>query len=152
MMKKGFTLVELLAVVALLAIVAIIAVPSAFNFSKSIKEDLYCKKVVMILNSAESWGNEHLGSLKTSCYTERTIRQLIDDGFLKKESNTPGKYMVNPYNDTAMDNMVVRIYKKDNNAIAWYFETDDELVNACAVDVGWSRDDGRPWYFPMGSC
>ena len=47
-MKKGFTLVELLAVMALLAIIAVIAVPSAMKVSYNVKKDMNCEKVDMI--------------------------------------------------------------------------------------------------------
>ena len=52
-MKKGFTLVELLAVMALLAIIAVIAVPSAMKVSYNVKKDMYCEKVDMILQNAK---------------------------------------------------------------------------------------------------
>ena len=45
-MKKGFTLVELLAVMALLAIIAVIAVPSAMKVSYNVKKICIVKKLI----------------------------------------------------------------------------------------------------------
>lgn len=52
-MKKGFTLVELLAVIAILAIILVIAVPRINNVSKKRTEDLFFTSAQSIVREIE---------------------------------------------------------------------------------------------------
>ena len=51
--KKGFTLVELLAVIVILAIILLIAVPSIMGVVDGAKKDAYASSVMSIINAAE---------------------------------------------------------------------------------------------------
>ena len=77
--KKGFTLVELLAVIVILGLVATIAIPTSMTISDEIKKNLYCEKVDLLLSDAKRFGNDHLGVLKKAynqnCYMERYSEQ-----------------------------------------------------------------------------
>ena len=53
MNKKGFTLVELLAVIAILAILAVLAVPAIINLFKSSKDNLFAYHAQEVFKSAE---------------------------------------------------------------------------------------------------
>lgn len=132
-MKKGFTLVELLAVIVILALLATIAVPSAFSISESIKKNMYCEKVDMILSSAKNWGSSHLSQLKTDCYKEYPISYFIQEGVIKKETDDAEKgYLLNPLTNEKMDEKIVVLYKKNNRAYAYYKEGDtDENLSDC---------------------
>lgn len=131
MKNKGFTLIELLAVIVILGLLATIAVPSAINISNSIKKNLYCDKVDMLLTDAKRWGDDHLSTLKTDCYREVTVRYLVEQGLTKKEDNKNGVYIMNPFTENAMDSNVIGVYKKNKRAYAFYVETNAELSNAC---------------------
>ena len=130
-MKKGFTLIELLAVVVILALLAMIAVPSAIAISTSIKKNLYCEKVDMLLIDAERWGDEHTSRLSEDCYYEITVADLVEQGITKKENDTEGSYIMNPVTNEAMDNNVIGIYLKNKRATAFYVETNTDLKDAC---------------------
>lgn len=134
-MKKGFTLVELLAVMALLAIIAVIAVPSAMKVSYNVKKDMYCEKVDMILQNAKSYGDDHQRELKKtkdgSCYITKTVGFLVEQGLIKKETDNEGSYVLNPVNNDPMDNKKIHLYLKNNRAYAFYEEDDEELKNVC---------------------
>ena len=56
-MKKGFTLIEVLAVLVILALLALVAVPGAMRISGDMKKELYCKKVNLILNDIKRYGD-----------------------------------------------------------------------------------------------
>ncbi len=60
MMKnsKGFTLVELLAVIVILAILITIAVPSTIGISNKLKENMFCKKIDSIEVAAKLYGED----------------------------------------------------------------------------------------------
>jgi len=131
-MKKGFTLVELLAVIVILALLATVAVPSAIGISNSIKENMYCDKLDMLLTDAKRWGNEHLSRLRESCYITVTVDELVEAGIIKKENEEKGSYIINPITSEAMDGKTIRLYKKNKRAYAFFEdETDPELKDIC---------------------
>lgn len=56
--KRGFTLVELLAVIVVLAIIVAIAVPSIMGINQSIKDNMLDKKITMIEEAAVLLGQD----------------------------------------------------------------------------------------------
>lgn len=89
MMRKGFTLVELIAVIAILGILAIIAIPSIDRALKNTKKELYDLQIKNIENGAKNWGADNLlllpenegetitltlGQLKAGGYVESDIK------------------------------------------------------------------------------
>lgn len=129
-MKKGFTLVELLAVIAILAVIALIAIPTGMGVSKNVKKKMYCQKRDMILVEAKNWGNNNLDKVKATCYYRIKVKTLVEDGYLKKEDN-PSNWITNPYTNRSMDNENVYLYLKNNRATAWLNETEPNLIDAC---------------------
>ena len=60
--KKGFTLVELLAVIAILAILVIIALPNLMEMSNNAKKNAFETEVKQIFKLSKSeWMNDSLG-------------------------------------------------------------------------------------------
>ncbi len=57
--KKGFTLVELLAVIAILAVILIIAVPMILNVITNAKEDSFRNNVRLVIHAIEIFSVEH---------------------------------------------------------------------------------------------
>lgn len=82
--KKGFTLVELLAVIAILAVLAVIAVPSYNAVSKNIKQKMRDSKVDTIAAAVELYAQDH----KNNCDSGLTIQALIDGDYLKADDKS----------------------------------------------------------------
>lgn len=55
MKEKGFTLVELLAVIVILAVILTVAVPNMFKIINKSKDDSYNNQVLMIINAAKNY-------------------------------------------------------------------------------------------------
>lgn len=115
--KKGFTLVELLAVIALLAIIITIAATSAISISKKLKDDMFCQQVDFISTAAKTYGSDIINQLDETGIIVK-VKDLVDKGYLKKDQNVPGSYILNPKDDSSMDEVEVRIYLKNHRAYA----------------------------------
>ena len=63
--KKGFTLVELLAVIVVLSLVMIIAIPAITKNTSSAKEAILKTKVNLIVDESVIWGEDNLNYFLT---------------------------------------------------------------------------------------
>lgn len=85
-MKKGFTLVELLAVITVLGILAVISVPVVNKQINESKEKTYKNQINTIINAAKRWGfdNDNLLSPieNTTDKVYVSIERIQKDGYL----------------------------------------------------------------------
>lgn len=84
-MKKGFTIIELLATLTILLLVATILVPNLITMSDKIRSNQYESQIELILSAAREYGEDNINILSTSCYNI-TVQKLITDGYLKADS------------------------------------------------------------------
>jgi type IV pilus assembly protein PilA len=121
--NKGFTLVELMAVIVILAIIVSIAVPSSIAISNKIKTKMYNTKVDMIIDAAKLYGQDNssvVSSENNPCQNPVTVKTLMDNGYIKKDdTDEKGNAIVqNPKDKSSMNNVKVCIYKKNNRVYA----------------------------------
>ena len=109
MKKKGFTLVELLAVIAILAILVIIALPNVLSMFRDAKENTFVEEVQKLYQTAETaYINSAMGSSTISCFssngtdkldlTGRDIKYVVffnGDGVITKVVADDGSYLMN---------------------------------------------------------
>ncbi len=77
--KKGFTLVELLAVIAILAILVIIALPNVLKMFREAKVNTFTSEVQNIMRSAESkYVSLSIGNKNTNCFDSSTNALNLD--------------------------------------------------------------------------
>lgn len=86
MKKRGFTLVELLAVLVLIAAVSLIVFPSIINYINSTKGDISDVNKKLIIDSAKLYVDNNKSTYpeeinSSSCFTLQT---LIDEKYLEK--------------------------------------------------------------------
>lgn len=118
--NKGFTLVELMAVIVVLALIITIAVPSAISISHKIKLKMYATKVDMIIDSAKLYGQDNPSALsnENACSSsDLTVQTLIDMGYIKKDDIDNGK-VLNPIDNSPMNTYKLCVYKKNNRVYA----------------------------------
>ncbi len=102
MNKKGFTLVELLAIIAILAIIISISVTAFSNTQQSIVEKQYQNIVNDILIKAQDYAHKN-GFTKNITIS---VNDLIDKGILLP--NDDG-YIVSPIDQTIMNCFIIEV-------------------------------------------
>lgn len=106
MEEKGFTLVELLAVLIILAIIFVIAVPLMTEILDQSKNTLYKKQIDTILNASYDYSLKHINSLPNNdTISYITVGELKYEGILDYDLTNPET------NERFKDNLVVSISK-----------------------------------------
>ena len=91
MNKKGFTLVEILAVLVIIAVVSLIGTVSITGVRRKMDENLFKNKLGEIISAASKWGEDNKSELETE--PEKTVGFLITNGYLEtEEAINPVKY------------------------------------------------------------
>ena len=113
MKKKGFTLVELLAVIIILSLVLVIAVPSVNKYIKQSKEKAYDAQISTIIEAAQAYASTNLELLpnRENISVKVTLGQLKSAGLIKEE-------VKNPNDDKYFDDaLTIKIKKNKENYI-----------------------------------
>lgn len=118
-MKKGFTLVELLAVITVFAILIIIILPRVSKHIDDSKEDLYKTQIDSIERATKDYLLSDRGKEERKRAQERTIyielAKLQEYDYLEKEK------IKNPLDGEIM-NGVIRVTYRNNNYVFEYLE------------------------------
>lgn len=131
MNKKGFTLVELLAVIALLGLIVGICVPSIMNASTNVKKKTLQTKVDNIEKAAVLYGQKNRENFNSSCSlcdgitgecfcydSVITVEKLREEKYIQNDEGTED--IVNPVSEESLLECKVQIYKKYNKIYAVY--------------------------------
>ena len=129
MNRKGFTFVELLAVIVLIGIIIGISVPVIRYADKKFHEKAYNTKVDLIKNAAKDYGDENIEFInaQTTTYTEPssghsykavtiTVGDLLDKGYITKDNDIRKRDVLDPRNDESMLDKTITVYIKYNRA------------------------------------
>ncbi len=118
--KKGFTLVELLAVIAILAILVLIAIPNILNLYRNARENVFVSDVQSILRASEqAYVTNSLTNKNKTCFD--SVSNPLD---IESKSNL--KYKV----QLSSDGKITSIQVIDNNY---------QIIKTNASDI--KRDD-----------
>ena len=99
-MKKGFTLVELLAVIVILALIALITIPVILNVVEKSKVKTYQRSIDSYGRAVEKGIAEYMMDNEGSNLSNITISMLEQQNYIKYEGNTvscsPTESGINP--------------------------------------------------------
>ena len=128
MNKKGFTLVELLAVIIILSLLALLASTSVSKIVKDSKSDLYDTQINLIKSAAEAWGADNLYDLPDAGTCKYlTLKDLKQYGLIDPEIKDPRT------NKLFSDSLLIKISGEENkyglNNIS--YEVDSNDVETC---------------------
>ena len=147
-MKKGFTLVELLAVIIIIGVVALIAVPSVMKSIDQSKEKSYSIQVENIEISSKKWATDNIDELDSEYLNSSfvSVNMLRDLGYLAKDK------IKNPKTGEEMQGCVKVAYDSASKTYAYtYDDSNTDCTNRNEngyyyqkdTDENWKRDDSN---------
>ena len=123
MKNKGFTLVEMLAVIVIMAILITVSVTGVLSMSKKTKNEMYNTKVGMIEKAGQSYAEDNRDLIEDGSIKRITVSDLLRNNYLKKESKDCiiGSSCIKDVRDnSSMDNMYVCICMINRRPMAIY--------------------------------
>ena len=114
MNKKGFTLVELLAVIAIMSLIMVLVAPTISNLSKTSNERIRDSKIKAIIAAGEKYGNDYINTYRycDDSYNLElctvTIGSLIKKGYLEGENGE--NIMIDPVSNCEFTGSVLLCY------------------------------------------
>ena len=117
-MKKGFTLVELLAVIIIISITSMIIFPNITRVINDSKVDLYNSQITDIQLATEKWASEHLELLDDTHSNDIyiSLQALRFSGYLEPDE------IKNPKDKSTMNGCIRVRYNLDNKKYNYIYE------------------------------
>ena len=130
-MKKGFTLIEVLAVIAILGLLVAIISPVVNNLLKDSEDTLYQEQVDIIVRASKKYVIDHSELLpENSDSTAIYIDDLINSGVIDKDK------VINPKTKEEMNGCVVVNYNNDFNQYEYNYRDD------CSINITFDPEGG----------
>lgn len=122
-MKKGFTLVELLAVLVILGLIGLLVYPAIEKTIKGVRKDLYQTQKLAMMDGMKNWVADHPRSLPE----ENGETVYVSLGQLKIGSYVDMN-ITDPNTDKLFDNATKVIVKRQNNKYKYDVLLNDETL------------------------
>ena len=131
MEDRGFTLVEILAVITLIGVLALITIPTIDVVIKSTREKGYENQKEVILSAAKDYGASNMMDLPTvdGDYIYITLGDLKLGGFIEVD-------VINPINEMCISNDTVIVITRKNNNYTYKFRDENNIrfTESCEVE------------------
>ena len=133
-MKKGFTLVEMLAVISLLALVALVIVPATEAVINGVKKDNFEAQKETLISALKVWSADHVLNMPDDegDYIETNVGQLKKEGFLEVEFK-------DPRDDKCINNILIIKIQTESN-LGRYKECFQFAVSVLCENMATRRD------------
>ena len=94
--NRGFTLVELLAVIAIIAVLSVVAIATYRGINESAKRKALNAKITQLKSAAEKWGREN----NITSRTKISVNNLVVEGYITADEVSPNGLAIitNPLN------------------------------------------------------
>ena len=166
--QRGFTLVELLAVIVLMAVLITVAVPGITRIGRSLKVQSFCSKIKIIESAALEYANDYYADKEinnTNSIDNVSLMDLVNMGYLKgdndikstltndeKKDQANGKKfcvlyskdsycLVDPRDDTSMDYKLVKIWMANKRLYASFrYQSTDADNKICGDDITYQKE------------
>lgn len=93
--KKGFTLVELLAVIVILGVIMLIAIPSVGTIIKNSRENSFVSSGKMYISTAQNYvAGENLGNGKYCISVDTLTEGKVDKSPINPDNNIEGYVLI----------------------------------------------------------
>lgn len=128
MKNKGYTLVEVLAVIVILGLLVAIIVPTLDSVIDSNKKRSYDLQVKLLLTGLEEWGAANVFKLPENEgeFLIKKVGELKKEGFLDND-------LRNPITDSCISNdLELMIVRKNNKYV--YSLVDEEMIDGSESD------------------
>ena len=109
-MKKGFTLIEVMATIVILAVILLIAVPIYNGVRENINESIYNSKIEEVLSKAETFASENNAFVFD-------VKTLIENGEISADNET-GAYMDPRTNRDMRCDILNAVYKENRYEVS----------------------------------
>lgn len=130
MNKRGFTFIELLAIIILIGVVIGISIPAINYADKKFHEKDYNTKVELIKKAAEEYGDDNKETILyasggTTYHAEDgndynsitvSVRDLLNNGYITSDTNSKRNDVKDPRDGSSMLDQTMIIYIKNNRA------------------------------------
>lgn len=107
-MVRGFTLVELLAVIVILGLIGMLTYPEISNVLNDSKNKAYESQVALVEKAAKEWGVENVSSLPKNCggSSNVSLSSLISGGYISGTVINGTEVIKNPKNNRGLSGSV----------------------------------------------
>ena len=128
MNNKGFTLVELIAVITILALLAVLVSTSVTKVVRDSKSDLYDTQIELIKSAAEAWGADNLNKLpEDGTCKYLTLETLKEYGLIESDIKNPKTNK--PFSDELKIKISSNITAYGNSKLE--YEVDSKNISSC---------------------
>ena len=121
MNKKGFTLIELMAVIVILSVIAVITTPVIINVVSNVRSELSKQQKQIIENAARMWGVKELSLEKQEDGNYKPSQTRIPISKLKQNNYLEDKE-INNLTEEELNKAGVCISYEDNQYIYKFIE------------------------------
>ena len=128
MNKKGFTLIELMAVITILVIISLIVVPIVDKNVKKSKDDMYKIQIENIRLAGQGYFSDHIVNRPTNGnYCSVSLQVLANEGYISGE-------VINPKTGVSFSDIYIQIKNTGTNMDVFNYlvcplESDCESTN-----------------------
>lgn len=125
MKNKGFTLVELLAVLIILGMISLIVIPSVSGTLNASRQSSYKKQIKVLETAAEKWGVENIGLLPQNNSGDTLV---LDFNTLYTSGQITKYPIINPVTNEELEGCILITYNNQYQQYEYHY-TDD--TNKC---------------------